>query len=384
VTDFFRTDVNQRFDQSLTSGSFSALGSYLDGRLRTSLGISRDFWKQKASRPTQNDPVTNEARFVDAAGAFVSEQAVPVYPFTSNWVTNQTYGGVFKVTKWLALTGTYQETALFTDNFGTDLFGRALKPLSGQGTDYGVRFNLLQERVHASFVYFENIADYVPVNFSSTVRNEIHAVLGPVTLGNTDFKSQTSRGLEFEIVTNLTRNWTGRLALSRAQVNPSNTFPQLRVLFAEAREAARASGIDPDTALATTQDFIEQADSDAGAAGQVRISAKRWVGNAVTRYTFTEGVLRGFALGGSVRYFDGKPRREAEVGGIAVLPETFTDDQWTVNPFASYRRKLGRLTWIAQVNVNNVFNKVTDQGAQYRYPRYTEPRQFIYTLTTQF
>jgi hypothetical protein len=384
VTEFFRTDINQRFDQSLTSGSFSALGSYFDGRLRTSLGISRDFWKQKASQPTRNDPVTNEARFVDRAGEFVPENAVPVYPFTSNWVTNQTYGGVFKLTKWLALTGTYQETALFTDNYGTDLFGRPLKPLSGDGADYGVRFNLLEERVHASFVFFENIAHNVPVNFNNAVRTELHQVLGPVTLGTTDSKSQTSRGLEFEVVTNITRNWTGRLALSRAQVNPSNTFPQVRALLAQAREAARAQGLDPDAATATTQDFVEQADSDAGAAGQVRISAKRWVGNAVTRYTFTQGTLKGLALGGSVRYFDGKPRREAEVGGIAVLPETFTDNQWTVNPFVSYRRKLGPLTWTAQVNVSNVFNKVTDQGAQYRYPRYTEPRQIIYTLTAQF
>jgi hypothetical protein len=34
--------------------------------------------------------------------------------------------------------------------------------------------------------------------------------------------------------------------------------------------------------------------------------------------------------------------------------------------------------------VNNIFNRITDQGAQYRYPRFTEPRQFIYTLTAQF
>jgi hypothetical protein len=61
-----------------------------------------------------------------------------------------------------------------------------------------------------------------------------------------------------------------------------------------------------------------------------------------------------------------------------------TEDQITFSPFASYRRRVGRMTWIAQINVNNVFNQITDQGAQYRYPRYTEPRQFIYTLTAQF
>ena len=55
-----------------------------------------------------------------------------------------------------------------------------------------------------------------------------------------------------------------------------------------------------------------------------------------------------------------------------------------MNPFVSYRRRIGRINWTAQVNINNLFDEVTDQGAQYRYPRYTDPRQIIYTLTAQF
>ena len=69
---------------------------------------------------------------------------------------------------------------------------------------------------------------------------------------------------------------------------------------------------------------------------------------------------------------------------MEILPDTITADQLTINPFVSYQRKFGRITWIAQFNVNNILDKVTDQGAQYRYPRYTEPRQFIYTLTARF
>ena len=328
--------------------------------------------------------MTNESRFVDRAGAFVDPGAVPLYPFTSNYVTNQTYGAVWKVNAWLALTGTYQETALFTDNFGSDLFGRPLKPRSGQGEDYGVRLTLLDGRVHSSFTYFDNTGENIPVNFSAAVNTELQALLGPVVVGTTDSKDETSRGLEFEVTTNLTPNWTSKLALSRSLLHPSNTFPQLRGLLAQAREVARSRGLDPDTATATTTDFVEQADSDAGAAGMVRISIKRWTGNFVTRYSFTEGALKGLAVGGSVRFYDGKPRVAAIVGGVEILPETFTEDTWTVNPFVSYRRKLGRITWLGQLNVNNVFDRITDQGAQYRYPRYTEPRQFVYTLTAQF
>ena len=40
-----------------------------------------------------------------------------------------------------------------------------------------------------------------------------------------------------------------------------------------------------------------------------------------------------------------------------VLPDATTKPQLTVSPFVSYRRKLGRMTWTGQVNVNNIFNK---------------------------
>ena len=67
-----------------------------------------------------------------------------------------------------------------------------------------------------------------------------------------------------------------------------------------------------------------------------------------------------------------------------ITDDFITEDTLTVNPFVSYQRKIGRITWVAQVNVNNVFEKITDQGAQYRYPRFTEPRQFIYTLSAHY
>jgi outer membrane receptor for ferric coprogen and ferric-rhodotorulic acid len=299
-------------------------------------------------------------------------------------VTNQVYGGVFKVTKWLALTGTYQESSLFTDNFGTDLFGKPLKPRSGHGEDYGVRFTI-GDQLHASFTYFDNMNENVPLPaLSAAVSNEIRALVGAVLVGNVDSKDEASRGIEFETTTNFTRSWTSTLNFSRWLVHPGNTYPQLKSLIEQGRQIAQSRGQNPDAATATATDLVRQADADAGAAGMVRNSITRWAGSFVSRYSFTEGVLKGFALGGSVRYASGKPRAPAVVDNVQVLPDTITKPQLTVSPFAIYRRKIGRLTWTGQVNVNNIFNRITDQGAQYRYPRYTEPRQFIYTLTTQF
>jgi outer membrane receptor protein involved in Fe transport len=64
-----------------------------------------------------------------------------------------------------------------------------------------------------------------------------------------------------------------------------------------------------------------------------------------------------------------------------VLPAMRTDDYVLVNPFASYRRKLLNRNWTLQLNVNNVLGLNSDQGNSYTWPRKTEPRQFITTLT---
>ena len=67
-----------------------------------------------------------------------------------------------------------------------------------------------------------------------------------------------------------------------------------------------------------------------------------------------------------------------------MLPAITTDDYVLVNPFVAYRRKIGRLNWTLQLNVNNVFNKKVDVGNGYTWTRYTEPRQYITTATVAF
>jgi outer membrane receptor for ferric coprogen and ferric-rhodotorulic acid len=42
------------------------------------------------------------------------------------------------------------------------------------------------------------------------------------------------------------------------------------------------------------------------------------------------------------------------------------------------------VTWTTQLNVNNVFDRVTEQGTAYRFVRYTNPRQFIFSNTLTF
>ena len=89
-------------------------------------------------------------------------------------------------------------------------------------------------------------------------------------------------------------------------------------------------------------------------------------------------------LGTSTRYAMGKPRAALSSGGVVVLPARRTSSYILVNPFASYRRKLFGYAWTFQLNVNNVLGLNSDQGNSYTWPRKTEPRQYVTTVTTNF
>jgi len=146
VLDYFVNGAGglQYFDQSLGTAVFQHLGTFFKGRLRTSVGISRDHWRQAGNLPVLAFGPYQEFRFVDRAGNPLDHDArVPTVPLADTWKTNTSYGGVYNLTDWLGITASYQESALFTDNVGTDLFGNARAPTQGSGVDLGLRFSLL-------------------------------------------------------------------------------------------------------------------------------------------------------------------------------------------------------------------------------------------------
>lgn len=154
-------------------------------------------------------------------------------------------------------------------------------------------------------------------------------------------------------------------------------FPLLGRFLAEAHATAKSCGLDPDGAIALTRQYLE--DQDGATAATRRATA-----SLTTRYSFAEGGLKGFTAGVSARYARGKPRAGVTIAGVKVLPAINTDDYLLTNPFVAYRRKVGRLNWTLQLNVNNVFNVKSDQGNGYTWVRYTKPRQYVTTATVAF
>ena len=146
----------------------------------------------------------------------------------------------------------------------------------------------------------------------------------------------------------------------------TNFYPLLTARFAEAIATAKARGLNPDTTFPFTEQYLEDAADNA--------PGTRHSMSFTGRYSFTEGVVKGLALGCNARFQQGKPIGGISVAGVNVIPAKQTDDTYVFSPFATYRKKFRHTTWTAQVNVQNVFNRVSYQGNNYRNNRLTDPR----------
>ena len=375
--------TNRRLDQSLASGSANLLGSYFKGKVRTSIGISREHWLQSASLATRADAASNnEQRFIAADGSFIPNRGTekieaPVFPFANEWSTNQTYGGVWHALPWVSFTGAYFESSQFSDNYGLDLLGNALQPLNGEGTDFSARFHLFKGKIEASVTYFATKQENLSSAVDATVQTELNPLLAKPFANLIDYRDRTSTGWEYQVLANVNRNWTLLAAYSRNDTEYTRFYPLLLARVAEARATAQARGLNPDDATVLTRQYLD--DQDGNTAAQKRITA-----SLTTRYSFTEGRLKGFTAGVSARYTLGKPWVNLVIANVEVLPAITTDDYILTNPFFSYRRKFGPTNWTFQVNINNVFDVRSNQGNSWRWARYTEPRQFVYTTTVSF
>lgn len=383
VETFYRSGTGQtRFDQTLGSANLTTLGSFFSGRLHTSTGISRDYFRQNRSRAPITIAATGETTLVDLSNRPIPDAAgynVPYEPFNRTYATNQTYGGVFRLLPWLAVGGGYFESALFTDSVSFELTGKPRLPRTGEGHELSLRFNFLNDRVNATVTRFQTTSENNALALSAGAQTELNALLpvGQRLLGTGDYRDQETQGWEIELQTNVTRNWTLRATYSMNRSQFGRFFPLVRPYLEAARAAAKARGLDPEDATSVTQQLIDDTE------GAVR-AVRRETANIATRYSFTEGKLKGFAAGVSARYALGKARAALSSGGVVVLPATRTDDYVLVNPFVSYRRRIGKFNTTVQLNVNNVMGVHSDQGNSYTWPRYTEPRQYVTTATVEF
>lgn len=266
--------------------------------------------------------------------------------------TTPTYGIIARPLPWLDVFYNYSKV-LSTGAARNDVFDRALPFPEGDGWDAGVRWSLLGGQFTGSVSYYEaaqtNIPDFQAQfiigqleNLTSGL-NELAAMPGSgvpvadyealnVVRGTNaiDTLDNTAHGVEAEIVYNPSRSW--RIAFKAARKLNSNTNVQDRTLdywnqnIYPLRASLPGDAVLPGTGTTISEafdNFDQQFNTiKYSREGTLQARLSEWSYSTVTNYSFTDGFLKGFSVGGSVRY-DSSPFLSALIDGTT---SRFTGD----------------------------------------------------------
>jgi hypothetical protein len=229
---------------------------------------------------------------------------------------------------------------------------------------------------------------------------------GPVT----DTNDIESKGFELELIYNPSRNW--RIAFNAASQETvlTNIAPDLTNLlqntwlphlatYGDLDWNAPAEVVNGNTVsqqiIANVLDYYVIK----GQEGRPQAEQRKWRMNLVTRYQFSEGRLKGFSVGGAVRWEDryatGFPLfvDENDISQPDVVNPYFSDQTMSYDLTLGYRRRILRnKDWTAQLNVRNLQNWFSDTVSPARHQpdgsvaraRFDPPLQVLLTNTFRF
>lgn len=252
----------------------------------------------------------------------------------------------------------------------------------GRGEDYGIEFNLLDGKINLRATRFETTRAGAQSfgyggtdNNPSVMNNRIIEALannGLITeservlrtLNSGGMESDTkSTGYEFGLTANPTKNWRLAFNYSITDSVSSNIAPEIQAWAADMipyfqtfnQNILVATGQTIAQEIARWQSFNETEQSVNGVA---TIGNRRDKINVLTRYTFSDGALKGLYVGGTAVH-QSKMVIAATINSEALYGNSFT----TTGAFIGYR--FGRVPGVkflknlnVQLNVYNALNQI--------------------------
>lgn len=361
--------------------------SWLKNRLVTTAGY-RDDRRRTDEAPMGYDDVTGVNKPVtlvpdakpNAAGVYRAEDAVFSGPRKFVRGISRNYGTVLHAAPWVSFSYSYA-TNFSPAAESKDMYGNFLPPSMGKGEDYGVRFNLMNNRISAQLLRFQTSEKGTAIQGSSynTPHSQLLSIenilvdrgIIPVqrmTSGSFTTADTMSRGYEATIIANPTDRWNIRLTASKTVAKLTNLAPDVKAFYAARRpEYAK---LDPTlvpngggTPLGT---HLLNADNNL-ALLNARENAQNFPSSEYTvrgtlKYNFRGDTrFKGLSIGGNCRW-DSAPvvgyYRAVNAAGStyfdvnrAAKGEALT----TLDLFFTYSRKLSsRYSLKFQLNVNNI------------------------------
>ncbi len=381
-------------ERDIDSLMLATHSKFFKGRLIVTGGIRRDqvdIIPRLQGRLSATDPrVISGERLVNEFDLVGVDTAI-AKSFSFN---TYTAGSVLALSKWLSVF--YNQS---NNNGAPQAVRRILPdaslpiPPEGTGRDWGAMFSFLDGRVFARATMFNTASKHDPSVRDGTFINAHRRILnafrdnGLINQAEVDAHALTaylgdflsdldSRGFEFELKANPTKNWTMTAAYSYTLFKRSNLGQEWYPWFA----AQKAYYAKYPSTVVTSQgntitrevDLIETGVENLFALNRLGYNNRAHKANVFTRYSFDQGLLKGFFIGGGVRWqsrnimqrelvgFD--PLNKDVVGKVLYGPAIFNVDGLMGYATSFKSGPLNRGTTMrVQLNVQNLLDNQTPQ-----------------------
>ena len=351
----------------------------------------------------------------------------------------KTYGVVVHPLKWLSLH--YNHSENFYPNAGSvDLLGHTTPAPSGLGKDYGFSLNTLDNKLNLKVNWFEvtaangaadnanfPLAQWTIPFIELTVMPEIARnagitykqamapglIVGDARLQNAYTSDNVSKGLEIELTYNITKNWRVMGQISKQEAKQTNIASGLTAFIEErlaywksipALWTGPATGGSAWGLNQTGQQHWNQFDqyyyvSYKSVDGKPSTQLAKWHASVLTNYTFNDGTLKGFSIGGAARYIEkaiiGNPAITDSSGNVTALDLAhpyYNGSNIAIDAWMGYKMKVyhDRFDLSFQLNGRDLEQSggfkpiLANSDGSHSVYRIIQPRTFYLTTTLGF
>ncbi|MES2692248.1 MAG: hypothetical protein V4773_02165, partial [Verrucomicrobiota bacterium] len=351
----------------LATRMFAMQNFLLSDRIVTTFGWRKDELKVYSSTLVRdgNNTVTG---FIRGGGP---DRVVPGDTFTR--------GVVGHVLSWASVF--YNESDNFTSQdalqvFGTNGSAATIGNRTGEGKDMGLKFQFFGGKLNATLGWYRTADANQLSSVNGVFLNYTEAIwsaLGrPTDMEGRDTRSLESKGYEFELTANPTRQLRFSLSAKKAETVVDRLLPNVSAYVEQNRAEWMANAsAQVNTSLfggtrGTVGEVVGQIDQqlliEKAPQGRAPYQDREITGNFFGTYRFDTGRLNGLMLGGGVQYRGPALVTYRVVStGAPVYTEAYT----MATGMLAYSMRLGRkVDFRAQLNVDNLFNFQDPQPVQ--------------------
>ena len=350
-----------------------ASGSYFNNHFFTLLGYRRDHFNMKttfgAPRPIENTWIVDEVPELNV-------YAPNSIPFAQYKVDGTNLGFVYRMNDTFALAYNRAQSFRISSGDGSLAYivGRRQGMQTGEGEDISARLSLFGGRLEFNTTYYDNYqpnARYAP-GPTVAVRDELTALF-PTTFNSagSDLQTTSTKGVEIEIVANLSRNWRLMLNGATNKVVTKDRAPFLHYFQDEAKKNNQPTPL-LDAFLQTIPEGVPNA-------GYTKTRA-----NIFTRYTFSQGALKGLFVGGGANWRQPTFRGNGRVVQGGPVVELWSPSYYVVSLLGGYQTRVFNRPTSFQVNVSNLLDKDYYLSSSSSSGSWGAPRSWRLTMVTDF